>query len=115
MTGLQMTEARDGDVLVFALGGRLDSNTAKSLEDTLKQRLDEGNQAILLDMQGLDYISSAGLRVVLLAAKRLRSSDGRFALSSLNKDIRQVFEISGLLRILSVHDGREAALKSLTA
>ncbi len=115
MTDLQMTEEREDGVLVFALGGRLDSNTAKTLEDSLKQRLEEGTQAILLDMKALDYISSAGLRVVLLAAKRLRSSDGRFGLSSLNSDIRQVFEISGLLRILQVYEERDAAMKALTA
>ncbi len=115
MSALQMTEERDGKVLVFGLAGRLDSGTAKDLEATLKQKLDDGEQTILMDMEALDYISSAGLRVVLLAAKRLRSSDGRFALSALKGEIRQVFEISGLLRILTVFDTRAEATDALGA
>ncbi len=113
MSALKMTEERDGKALVFALAGRLDSSTAKDLEEALKQKLDAGEQTILMDMEELDYISSAGLRVVLLAAKRLRASDGRFALSALKGEIRQVFEISGLLRILTVFDSREEAVDAL--
>lgn len=113
MSALKMTEERDEKVLVFALGGRLDSTTAKDLEEVLKQKLDGGEQLILMDMEELDYISSAGLRVVLLAAKRLRSSDGRFGLSALKGEIRQVFEISGLLRILTVFDTRDEAVDAL--
>ncbi len=113
MSALQMTEEREGSVLVFALAGRLDSGTAKDLEESLKQKLDSGEQVMLMDMEGLDYISSAGLRVVLLAAKRLRASDGRFGLSALKGEIRQVFEISGLLRILTVFDSRHEAVESL--
>ncbi len=113
MSALQMTEEDDGGVLVFQLAGRLDSGTAKDLEDTLKQRLDSGTEAILMDMDGLDYISSAGLRVVLMAAKRLRASDGRFGLSALKGEIRQVFEISGLLRILTAFDTRPEAVDAL--
>jgi len=115
MSDLEMTQDREDGVLIYTLGGRLDSNTAKTLEETLKQELDGGCQAMLIDLAGLDYISSAGLRVVLLAAKRLRASEGRFGLSNLKGEIRQVFEISGLLRILSVYDSRAEAMKSLAA
>lgn len=108
-----MTEERESGVLIYVLGGRLDSNTAKTLEAKLKEELDGGCRAMLIDMGGLDYISSAGLRVVLLAAKRLRAAEGRFGLSRLKGEIRQVFEISGLLRILSVYEDRDAAMKAL--
>ncbi|GAB5467232.1 MAG: STAS domain-containing protein [Rhodospirillales bacterium] len=113
MSELQMTQEQDEGILIYGLGGRLDSTTAKELEASLKAELDGGRNAILMDMKDLDYISSAGLRVVLLAAKHLRGKEGRFALSALKGEIRQVFEISGLLRILTVHDDRATALDAL--
>ncbi|MEO1193697.1 MAG: STAS domain-containing protein [Pseudomonadota bacterium] len=115
MSDLTMTQEEESGILIFTLGGRLDSTTAKDLEASLKASLDGGATSILMDMEQLDYISSAGLRVVLLAAKRLRGDAGRFALAALKGDIRQVFEISGLLRILQVHDDRAKALAALAA
>lgn len=89
--------------------GRLDSNACPAFEAEIVGALNAGNQRVLFDFSQLDYISSAGLRVVLMAAKRLRESGGKMALCSLNEMIREVFEVSGFDRILDIQPDADAA------
>jgi anti-anti-sigma factor len=101
-----------GDVLVVVLEGRLDSSNSKEVEQELMQAI-EGRHAVVIDFAGLSYISSAGLRVILLVGKRMRAARGRLALCSLPSTIREVFEISGFLSIFDVHDGRDEAVSAV--
>lgn len=110
---MDVVEAREGDITILAVTGRLDSNTAKTLEVTLLERIGTGAPAVLVDFAGLDYISSAGLRVLLLAAKRSKAAQSRFALCSIQPHVREVFEISGFSNILSIHPGRSEAMTGL--
>ncbi|MDE1902624.1 MAG: STAS domain-containing protein [Alphaproteobacteria bacterium] len=95
--------------------GHLDSNTGPAFESELLQLINSGTGRLLLDFSDLIYISSAGLRVVLLAAKRLRSANGRLALCSLNPQIAEVFRISGFDAILDIHPSSESALARLAS
>lgn len=95
--------------------GRIDSATGPAFEQDVLRQIDEGNRRMLLDFADLVYISSAGLRIVLLAAKRIKTAGGKLALCSLNPQIAEVFEISGFSRILDIQPTREAALANLTA
>jgi len=95
-------------------GGRIDSNTAGQFEQELLTRIEAGEARVVLDFSALDYISSAGLRVVLMAAKRTQAAQGALALCGLNESIREVFEISGFLSILTVCEGRDEALLAVT-
>ncbi len=113
MSGTINTETV-GEVLVAALEGRLDSSNSKELEQQLMAEVD-GRDAVVLDFGSLAYISSAGLRVVLLLGKRMRASRGRLALCSLPDPIREVFEISGFLSIFSVYEDRPAALVAVAS
>ena len=99
-----------GGVLVVLPGGRIDSSNAGVFEQAVLGPVEAGQMRLVLDFAELDYISSAGLRVVMMAAKRLNSANGRMALCGLNESIREVFEISGFLRILTVLNTREEAL-----
>ena len=69
-----------------------------------------GHKNLLLDFSGLDYISSAGLRLVLVVAKRLKQDNGQLLLCGMQSHIREVFDISGFLAILNVADTRSNAL-----
>jgi len=100
-------EAHDG-ALIVTLNGRLDSNNARAVEEELMRRV-EGHDAVVLDFHALDYISSAGLRIILLLGKRMRARRGRLVLCRLPAPIRDVFEISGFLSIFSIFKDREAA------
>lgn len=102
------------DVLVLKPSGRVDSNNAGSAEAMILGQVDGGAQRLVFDMSELNYISSAGLRVLLVTAKRLRQTGGRMALCQLRPNVHEVLEVSGFLSILTVCDGRQAAIGEVT-
>ncbi len=110
---MEIGESKEGAVFVLAPTGRLDSANARSFEERVLAALEQGESALLIDFGNLDYISSAGLRVLLMGAKRLQQSGGTIALCTLSPSIREVFEISGFLTIFAVHDDRAAALAAM--
>ncbi len=97
------------EALILKPAGRLDSNTAQAFEKALLEQL-QAHPRVVLDLSGLDYVSSAGLRVLLIAAKQVKQSAGKLALCALQPAIHQVFEMSGFLTILTVCDARDEAL-----
>ena len=111
MSGLTVTEDTVRGVAVMAPKGRIDSTTAKEFETATLNRISGGASKIVFDFAELDYISSTGLRVVLLAGKKLRAAGGALVLCALQPSIRDVFEISGFLGLFEVRDDREAAIE----
>lgn len=94
-------EHRD-DILILRPVGRLDSSSSPELERVLSEQLAAGTLRLVFDFSALDYISSAGLRVVLLAGKKLRASRGKLALVGLQDMVREVFDMSGFLALFTV-------------
>jgi anti-anti-sigma factor len=103
------------DICILRPQGRLDSATGSAFEKDLLSRIDGGAQKLLLDFSKLQYISSAGLRIVLIAAKRMKAGGGRMALCSLNRQISEVFEISGFGSILDIVPSHDEAVARLSA
>jgi anti-anti-sigma factor len=101
------------DVTVVALVGSLDSNTSPEAQQALDAILAGGGKKIVVDFTALDYISSAGLRVLLGAAKKLSGADAALRLFGLNETVREVFQISGFSTILAVSATEADALKGL--
>ena len=91
---------KDGSKLTLALEGRLDTTTAPQLEGELKEALD-GVTALELDFQQLEYLSSAGLRV-LLAAQKVMNKQGSMVIRHVNETIHEVFEVTGFIDILTI-------------
>ena len=110
---MEITEDRMADVLILGLSGKLDATTAKTFEDKILAEIEAGDRRLVIDLSQLDYVSSAGLRVFLVAAKRLRSRDGKIALCSLQEHVQRVFDLSGFSSILANYASREEAIKSL--
>ena len=104
---------RQGNTLIAKTDGRVDGANAREFQSALEEAIDANEQAVILDMEELSYISSAGLRVILLTAKNLRSQNAKFAVCSLSAPIREVFEISGFDKIISIHGTQAEALASL--
>ncbi|RDK04114.1 STAS domain-containing protein [Paraburkholderia lacunae] len=98
-----------------SLSGRLDSATSGDFEKHLQTLFESSGARALMDFSSLDYISSAGLRVVLMAAKRAKQAQGRLVLCGLQPHVKDVFEISGFLKILTVADDPVSALSHLNA
>lgn len=109
---MDIAEHTEADKLVIALGGRLDSNTSPDLEKLICPRMEDA-VVVIVDMSRLDYVSSAGLRVLLKAAKIARSSQHRLALAGLTPEVQEVFDISGFTSIFAIYDSRQKALEAL--
>ena len=108
---MSLTIEKTGKATLVTLGGRLDSTNSAKVEADIVADTADAN--VVLDVSGLDYISSAGLRVVLILAKRAKQADKRFILAGLQPHIRDVFDISGFLTILDTVDNRDTALAQL--
>lgn len=93
--------------LVVSMAGRLDTATSPKMEKQLITWIDEGNIRLILDFSKLDYISSAGLRVVLATAKKTRAASGSLALCALSDLVLEVFVISGFDAILPIHQNAD--------
>lgn len=109
---MEINVEKVGTVSVVSLKGRLDAGTSGELEKTLNGLLQSQEHKVLVDSRELDYISSAGLRVLLAAAKQFKKQSGNITLCSLSPNVKQVFEISGFTSIFSLYGTREEALKA---
>jgi len=99
-----------GEVTVVEVKGRVDSSTAPALGERLKTLLETPSQRLVLDMRDLEYISSAGFRVLLLAAKRADEVAGRLVLCGLSGKVRQLFDLGGFLDLFAISASRDEAL-----
>ncbi len=104
---------REGDIAVAALLGRIDSSNSDHFLATVKEGLDPGDHALILDFEKVSFISSAGLRVLLILAKKLTDEDKIFEICSLSELNREVVAVSGFDKLIPVRDTIEDALSSL--
>ncbi len=97
---MTIEKVREGTELTLRLKGRLDTTTASQLETELKRSIG-GIDSLILDFAELEYLSSAGLRV-LLAAQKVMNKQGKMVIRNVNETISEVFEITGFTEILSI-------------
>ena len=98
------------DIRIVRIGGRLDGTTMQQLESEFVALTDSGCSRFVFDLTKLDYISSAGLRVMLLAVKKTKAAGGKLALHGLNDNVNEIFRISGFSTIFSLFGTTEEAL-----
>ena len=99
---MNIKKTREGNTMTIALEGRLDTTTAPVLEEELKKEI-SGVEELYFDFQALDYISSAGLRVLLFAQKTM-NKQGKMVIKNANEDVMEIFEVTGFLDILSIEE-----------
>ena len=104
---------REGDTLVAKAEGRIDGTNAREFQDDLDSVIEEGDRTVILNFEDLMYISSAGIRVVLMTAKTLQRREARFALCSLSEPVREIFEVSGFDKIIPIHASQADAISAL--
>ena len=97
---MNITKTTEGTTLNLALEGRLDTTTAPQLEAELKRSMD-GITELNMDFEKLEYLSSAGLRVIL-AAQKTMNRQGKMVIRHVNETIREVFEVTGFIDILTI-------------
>ena len=100
-------------VPIVSVSGRIDGATYKDLETILNELIDQNNSEIVLDLEGVVYISSVGLRVLLAAQKKVRPKNGAVKLVSLQPFVREVFEITGIIKLFSTYPNQREALDGI--
>jgi len=100
-------------VYTVELKGSLDSDTHQELEDELSEIIGDKTKAVVLDMKGLTYISSVGIRVIFSTEKSLKKNGASFAMINLQPPIKKVFEAMKILPIFNIFDDTEEADKYL--
>ncbi len=101
-----------GTTAVATVSGRVDSANAKDFDQALRAIIDKGVSGLVVDCSGLRYMSSAGLRVLLIAIRKTNAAGGGLALCRVPDHIREVLEVSGFVRLTKVFDGPEEAQAS---
>lgn len=107
------TDVRD-NVLVLAVSGSLDALSAPELADMLSTQMNHGNTHIVADLTGLEYTSSAGLRVLLNAVKDARSKGGDLRLAAMQPNVKKVLDLSGFMTIMKSYPEVDAAVTSFS-
>ncbi len=102
---MEITSTRSGDFLVLRLAGRLDANWCQTVQDAITAAVRSGEHRLRLDMAGVPYVSSAGLRVLLTAYKQLRAIKGAFGVGPASPETRSVLELAGLAMLLVADTG----------
>lgn len=104
---------KENDATIFSLSGRLDSNSAPAFEDELQSFLSCPGGHLVFDFNDLDYISSAGLRVILNTAKAFKDGPFAFSTCSMQDHVLEVFEISGFDTFITIYNSINQALTNL--
>ena len=109
---MELAVREAGEVRVVDISGSLDTNTSPEALSELNALVESGASKLLVNFEHVDYVSSAGLRVMLVMAKALTAVNGELRISNLNSEVQEVFDISGFSTILSVFETEEDALAS---
>jgi len=110
---MEIFQENSNGVEVFSVKGSLDSNTSAEFEARIYTTLESGQHRLVLNLQDLDYISSAGIRVVLKTTKDLKRMDGNIVLCTLQDYVREVFDIAGLDGYLNIENSLKEAMDSV--
>ncbi|TAM79818.1 MAG: anti-sigma factor antagonist [Acidobacteria bacterium] len=100
-------------IIVLAIGGKINTEASESFSKKMTSLIENGARQMLLDLSGVDYINSSGLRALLAAAKKMADLGGKMALADVAELIYRVLEVSGCTSHIRVYHSREEALKSL--
>lgn len=110
---MEIAQEPHGRVLIVTASGRLDGSTCGDFAARLEPLIAGNAPRLLIDFSGIDFVSSAGLRVVLTLVRRIKAANGMLALCAVQPPVLEVLDISGFMSMIDVHPGRAAALAAL--
>ena len=100
----------DGNIVIISIEGSIDSKTAGDLQSQIMEKVSETNN-VLLDLTKVDYVSSAGLRVLLMIYRQIKSKNGKVILVGVSEEIRDVMSMTGFINFFEITDNIDNALK----
>jgi len=107
------TKKEAGKGIIVSVRGRIDSASTTELEKVLAESMGRGEKVFVIDLSEVNYISSAGLRSILIINKKLKEKQGLLMLSSLQDMVKEVFDISGSSSIIPIYESTETAFSSI--
>ena len=107
-----IARVQDG-ICILTLNGRLDASSSSEFREKILQLIEDGTKKVILDCENLDYISSAGLRVVLEATKEIKRNEGKIMLCALQDYIKELFEVVQFDAFLPIGNTLEEAIKTI--
>jgi len=107
---MEIIQKNTNDIQIFSVKGSLDSNTSSELETRLYSALEQGHRKFIIDLEHLDYISSAGIRVMLKTTKDLKQMKGNIVLCALQDYVREVFDIAGFDGYLNIEKDLDGSI-----
>ncbi len=110
---MRITQNLENGLVNVKVEGRLDATSSIEAQKELERILDADSSKMLVDLSGLEYISSAGLRVLLVVAKKMQQKGGKIVLAALTPNVKEVFEISGFSSIFKIFDTVEESTATL--
>ena len=109
---MDMLEKKINDIQIVTLGGRMDAYSSNDVERQLNSLIEANQVKIILDLAGLEYISSSGLRVLLAALKKSRKASGDIRLAAMRPYVKEVFDIAGFTQLFQIFEQEKEAMDS---
>ena len=110
---MEIDEEAIGDVRVVTARGRLDGSASGPFGERVQKLITSSNPRLIIDLAGVDFVTSAGLRVFLTLMKKVKSQQGKFALCSVQAPVREVLDMTGFTAMMDIHAERRAALLAM--
>jgi anti-anti-sigma factor len=111
---MEITHKEENGIVSIVIKGRLDADSSAEAEKVVKDALGGETNRLLFNLRGLEYLSSAGLRVLLSAAKEMRRREGKIVLCALNEFVKEIFEVSGFQSLIPITDSVESGIETLS-
>ncbi len=111
---MEITQKEENGIVSIAIKGRLDADSSMEAEKVVKDALGGEANRLLFNLGELEYLSSAGLRVLLSAAKEMRRRNGKIVLCALNEFVEEIFEVSGFQSLIPITDSVESGIATLS-
>ncbi len=111
---MEITQKEENGIVSIAIKGRLDADSSPEAEKVVKEALEGQTTRVLFNLDALEYLSSAGLRVLLSVAKEMRRREGKIVLCSLNEFVKEIFEVSGFQSLIPITDTVESGIEVLS-
>ena len=112
-TNCEILWDKEEGILIASLRGRIDTKNADEIQQEMDPEIASEAGPLVIDFQGVTFLSSAGLRVVLRIAKSMNKQAREFAMASLNQSVHDVVEVSGLDQLITIYDSRSAAISDM--
>ncbi len=109
---MELSTRKEGKVQIIQLEGRLDVHLSLEIEQEVNELIDKGEKFLLFDLEGVQYLSSSGLRIFIAAMRRLKGVDGSLKLANMSDSVKKIFKVVELIDLFEIYSSVEEALKA---